>query len=450
MKKRYYILILLTISVGLAYVFLLKPMLTIYTGFSAKTACSCHFIQDRTLDDILQHELTPASFMTESFDESAKQATTTFMGTSRTAVFRPQLGCTLLSERSYDDLHRLAVVTDRITSIDTLTSDTAINPALQAVVNEAFEETEGKIRNTRAILIYQDSLIVGEKYAPGYTSDTPQMGWSMTKSITNALVGILVKQGKLDIFKPASISDWHQDKNDPRGEITIDHLLRMSSGLHFEEKYDTYSTVNQMLWTKADAGKVAYSQDLSHAVDTEWYYSSGTTNIISHIIRQQFTSYQDYINFPYSALFNKLGMTTAIMETDANGTYVGSSLMYASARDWAKLGILYLQDGIWNGERILPEGWVEYSKTPTSTTSPYNFYGAHFWVNASEEPHPQIDIPRQWAGVPDDAYYASGFEGQTVLIVPSHRIVIVRLGQTLDRAAWDMGSFAAEVLDVLD
>lgn len=449
MKKRYLFLILLAFIVICTYAFFLKPMLNIYTGFSAKTMCSCHFIQDRTLDDILNHELTPADFMSTTFDVSQKSATTTFLGTSRTAVFRPNLGCTLLSERSHDDVERLAIVTNKIETKNSLVADVNINPALQSIVNKAFDEDDGKVVNTRAILIYKDSLIVGEKYAPGYTSETPQMGWSMTKSITNALVGILVKQGQLDIYKPALIKEWHQEDNDPRNEITIDHLLRMSSGLHFVEEYDKQSTVNQMLWTKADAGKVAYSQNLRHPVDTKWYYSSGTTNIISHIIRQQFSTHQEYINFPYNALFNKLGMNTAIMETDANGTYVGSSLMYASARDWAKLGILYLQDGVWDGERILPEGWVDYSKTPTQTVEPYNFYGAHFWINASKEPAVKIDIPRSWPGVPDDAYYASGFEGQTVLIIPSHKVVIVRLGQTLDRSAWDIGAFAAQVLEVL-
>ena len=142
-------------------------------------------------------------------------------------------------------------------------------------------------------------------------------------------------------------------------------------------------------------------------------------------------------------------MNSVIMETDANGTYVGSSLMYASARDWAIFGQLYLQDGVWNGERILPEGWVKYSSTPTTTLSPYGFYGAQFWINTQQDPPADSDIPPVWKGVPKDAYYASGFEQQTVLIIPSKNVVIVRLGQTLDRSAWDIGDFAAKVLKVI-
>lgn len=425
-------------------------MLLIYTGFSAKTACSCHFIQQRSIEDIVDLELSPASFMNTVINPKTKSTKSSFLGVSRTALFRPNMGCTLLSERNEQEIKELAVPVFNKEDTEILKSSPSVNPRLQNIIDKAFEEKTDKEVNTRAILVFKDSLIFGEKYAAGYTNKTPQMGWSMTKSVTNALVGILVKEGKLDIYQPAPIPDWSIDENDPRQAITIDHLLRMSSGLFFEELYDKNSTVNQMLWTKADAGKVAYSQQLSEPIDTRWSYSSGTTNIISYIIRRQFSDYQDYINFPFSALFNKLGMNTAVMETDANGTYVGSSLMYASARDWAKLGILYLQDGVWEGERILPEAWVEYSRTPTPTIEPYNFYGAHFWLNATEEPPENTDVPRKWPGVPDDAYYASGFEGQTVLIIPSENVVIVRLGQTLDRSAWDMGVFAAEVLTALD
>lgn len=425
-------------------------MLLIYTGFSAKTACSCHFIQQRSVDNIESLELSPASFMNTSINQNTQSAISSFLGVSRTAIFRPDMGCTLLSERNEQDIKELAVPNYAKKNTQKLSSSHDKNSNLQRLLNQAFEEKPDKEVNTRAILVYKDSLIIGEQYAKGYTDETPQMGWSMTKSVTNALVGILVKEGKLDIYQPVPLSEWTLRNGDPRKAITIDHLLRMSSGLFFEELYDRNSTVNQMLWTKADAGKVAYSQQLADPIDTKWSYSSGTTNIISHLIRHQFRDYQEYINFPYESLFNKLGMTTALMETDANGTYVGSSLMYASARDWAKLGILYLQDGVWEGERILPEGWVDYSTTPSPTTSPYDFYGAHFWLNAVEEPPENTDVPRKWPGVPDDAYYASGFEGQTVLIIPSENVVIVRLGQTLDRSAWDMGAFAADVIAVID
>ncbi len=448
MKKVILFLLILVALLFFGYQFYAKPMLNIYVGFSAKTVCSCHFIQNRSIGDIVEDELSIASFINHDVEKEKNLVRSTFLGVERLAAFRKGLGCTLLSERKQEELSKIKPK-NPVTS-SALPVNLNPNPALDKVVNAAFREPfEDKAVNTRAVLVLKDSVIIAEKYAKDFNKSTPLMGWSMTKSVTNALVGILVKQGKLDIHKPAPIKEWSIDPNDPRKQITLDHLLRMSSGLYFEEKYDSESTVNRMLWTKADAGKEAFSQKLQHPVDTEFYYSSGTTNIITHIIRQQFPDYQEYLTFPYRELFDKLGMNSVIMETDANGTFVGSSLMYATARDWARFGQLYLQDGVWEGERILPEGWVKYSSTPTSTLSPYDFYGAHFWINGKKEPPANPGIPRAWEGVPLDAYYAAGYEGQTVLIIPSENLVIVRLGQTLDRSAFNVGTFAAEVLKAL-
>lgn len=439
---------LLLVAVVAGYVHV-KPMLYIYTGFTAKTACSCHYIQDRNIEDIKEHELEPASFINAAFD--GQVTTASFLGIRRQAIFHPKLGCTLLSEKSVEDLENRTANNIRSTNSQGLIpSELNSNPALQKVIDAAFEEPfQDKAVNTRAVIVIKDSLILAEKYAEGYGANVPQMGWSMTKSITNALIGILVKQGKLNIHQPAPIEDWHTSIDDPRKDITLDHLLRMSTGLEFAEEYDKASTVNQMLWTKADAGKVAYSQPLAHPVDSVWNYSSGTTNIISHIIRNEFDDYQEYLAFPYKALFDKIGMTNVYFETDANGTHVGSSLMYATPRDWARFGLLYLNDGVWNGERILPEGWVDYSRTPSSTVKPYDFYGAHWWLNAKEEPKGDSGFARHWEGVPTDAYYASGFEGQTVMVIPSLDMVIVRLGQTLDRSTWDIGDFAGKVIEAI-
>ncbi len=451
MKKRYLISLIALILLAVSYFYYLRPLFYIYVGFAAKTVCSCHFLQGRSLEDIRAHELTPATFIGAEIDDQQQQIDAAFLGVKRTAVYRPGMGCTLLSERLPQDLPRTQPQRTTKGRPTELPIDLDRYPGLSPVLAKAFEEPfADKAVNTRAVLVVKDSTIVGERYAPGFDKNTPQMGWSMAKSVTNALVGILVREGKLDVFEPAQIEDWHQNGSDNRQAITLDHLLRMSSGLYFEEDYGSASTVNRMLWTKADAGKEAYQQSLQHPVDSVWYYSSGTSNIIGHIIRNQFPDYQSYINFPYQQLYDKLGMNTVVMETDANGTFVGSSLIYASARDWAKFGQLYLQDGVWNGERILPPGWVTYTRTRTPNLAPYHFYGAHWWINALEEPPAGVAVmKRKWEGVPVDAFYASGFEGQTVLVVPSENVVIVRLGQTLDRSAWDMGAFAAEVLTQL-
>jgi len=433
-----------------AYVFIAVPMLSLFVGFSAKTSCSCHFIQGRTLDDINNDELSAVGFVKNEIDNVTNTVVSTFLTIKRYAVYKQDLGCTLVSEHEPKDIRKQSVTNLKQEFIPyEFKADSLQKPALQNVVDAAFEEPypEKKV-NTRAVLIVQNGKLLVEKYSPGYTSTTPLMGWSMTKSVINALIGILVKNKKLNIHAPVNIDNWTENSNDERNNITLDHLLRMSSGLSFEEEYNSYSDVNKMLWTKADAGAVAYNQSLEYPVDSTWAYSSGTTNIISHIIRKQFKNYESYIKFPYDSLFNKLGMSTAVMETDANGTFVGSSLMFASARDWAKVGQLFLQDGMWNNQRILPEGWVEYSHTRTHTQK-NGLYAAHFWTNATSEPDDDAIFPRKWEAVPEDAYYMSGFEGQNVVIVPSLKLIVVRLGQTIDRSAWDIGQFVEKVIVAL-
>jgi hypothetical protein len=179
----------------------------------------------------------------------------------------------------------------------------------------------------------------------------------MTKSVTNALVGILVGQGKLSVDEPAPVPEW-SGPDDPRGAITLDQMLRMSSGLEFGEIYeDPRSDVCLMLFSVRDAAAYAADKPLETGPGGKWYYSSGTTNIISRIVRDSVGGTQaDYFAFPRRALFDRIGMRSAIIEPDPSGTFVGSSYMYATARDWARFGLLYLQDGVWEGERILPEG----------------------------------------------------------------------------------------------
>ena len=269
----------------------------------------------------------------------------------------------------------------------------------------------------------------------------------MTKSVTSALVGILVSSGKLALDEPAPVPEW-QSPGDPRAAITIDHLLRMSSGLDFDDRSGAaLSDVNRMLLRSPDAAGYAVEKPLQDAPGSAWYYSSGTTNILSRIIRARIGGTDaDYWAFARRALFDRIGMPSAVMEPDASGTFVGSSFMYATARDWARFGQLYLQDGVWNGERILPEGWVAYTRRP-APAAPHGRYGAHFWLNGGEA------VPvaeRPFPSLPADLHYAAGYEGQYVIVIPSRELVIVRLGQTADRQAWRMDDFVAAVLAAID
>jgi CubicO group peptidase (beta-lactamase class C family) len=268
----------------------------------------------------------------------------------------------------------------------------------------------------------------------------------MTKSVINALIGILVGQGKLSLEKQSLLPEWCKP-GDPRADITLDQLLRMISGMTFiEDHTDPLEDVIFMLLGTGDTASYGASKPLEAEPGSKWYYSSGTTNILSKIIRIALDgSETDYFSFPHHALFNRIGMHSAVIEPDAAGTFIGSSFMYATARDWARFGLLYIQNGIWQGKRILPEGWVEYSLTPTHQ-SVSGEYGAHFWLKVPSYYKSRTNKKRS---LPSDTCFAAGHEGQFVTIIPSRKLVIVRLGLSRLPGAWDHESFIAQILEAV-
>lgn len=438
-----------------AIVFVIGWVLPIATGYSAKAACSSVFLSGFDEARVEAEDLAAIPVGSFSVDREAKEVTASVWGlASRTAVFREGLGCALAIDVAPEDLRAQGFAPPRAAASDAPWpagegKDSRPDPvgldraALDAAVAEAFAEPDpDSLRLTRAVVVVHGGRIVAERYAEGIDRDTPLLGWSMTKSVTSALVGILVARGELDVHAPAPIEAWG---GDARREITLDHLLRMSSGLAFEEVYGLLSDATHMLFEVDDAAAVAIAQPVAKAPDAEFSYSSGTTNIISAIVRSRFDAARDYHRFPHEALFVPLGMRSAVMETDGSGTFVGSSFMYATARDWARFGLLYLHDGSWGGTQILPEGWVRYTATPTPPAK-LGEYGAQWWLNAGAADEPER---RKLPHVPPDALWASGFQGQTVLVVPSRDAVIVRLGMTHERAAFSRDAFAGAVLEAL-
>jgi len=315
----------------------------------------------------------------------------------------------------------------------------------KAVAKLFSEENPQKKLYTRAVIVVHKGRIIAERYGEGITKDTPLLSWSVAKSMVNALVGIMVLQGKIDIRKPAPVAEW-QSKDDPRRAITLDQMLRMSSGLDWVEAYaeKPISDVNMMLFLQPDMAAFAAAKPLIAPPDKEWRYSSGTTNIICRIIKEQTGNLNNYWNFPRQELFNKIGMRSAIWSTDASGTFIGSSFVYATARDYARFGMLYLNDGVWQGKRILPAGWVKYSTKP-APAAPQGQYGAHFWLNggtgvaSAERPYPKL---------PADTYFARGYQGQVIAIIPSYKLVVVRLGMTYDNE-WGMEDFIAGIIEAV-
>lgn len=427
----------------------LHRLLGIGAAYKAKVLCTAVFVSGRAVEDVEREDFDPLVRMIgASVDRrtSAVSAGGRWVP-GRRAVFRPGLGCSLEIGGPVMPLPSLPGPVPKISKSSDMMPSAEPNAALAAAVDAAFSQRNPRLPpRTRAVVVVHHGRIVAERYAPGITKDTPLPGWSMAKSVTNALVGILVREGRLDVKARAPLPEWAV-ANDPRGRITIENLLRMDSGLAFDERSGPFvSDVNVMLLESRDAAALAVSKPENATPGRRWRYSSGTTNILSRIIRDTFGGdVEAYLSFPRKALFDRIGMETAILEPDASGTFVGSSFMAASARDWARFGRLYLCDGVWEGERILPPGWVSFSRTP-SPSSPHGLYGAHFWTNGAVE---TSDADRPFARLPADEYHANGFEGQWIVIVPSRDLVIVRLGFTRGERAWDVETFVKAVMSAL-
>lgn len=270
------------------------------------------------------------------------------------------------------------------------------------------------------------------------------MQCAYAKRVLHALAGILVKEGKLDIMKQAPVTAW-ENQGDPRGAITPDMMLRMSTGLEFQESYAPFKDATYMLYASNSMADYAAAKPLRIEPDQEWYYSSGTTNVVARMIRDLTGgTLQSFTAFSRGRLFNKIEMFSAVIESDASGSFVGSSYMFATARDWARFGLFIKNDGIWKNERILPEGWVKYVSTPTPK-APMGEYGAHFWLNAGAGDEPSN---RTFPRLPTDLVYLSGFNNQIVAVIPSRDIVVVRLGVTHDDS-WDSEDFLVHILSAI-
>jgi CubicO group peptidase (beta-lactamase class C family) len=305
------------------------------------------------------------------------------------------------------------------------------SPQMVAALDRVFAEPDKAFpRNTRAVVILKDGRVIAERYADGIGINTPLLGFSATKSVMSALAGILVRKGALKLDAPVPITAW-QGADDPRRAITLDHLLRHTAGLALGNSLSAslasaLEPVNRMKFMESDMAAFAESMPLETPPGAAWNYNDGNTVILAHVIRQAAGgSASDFMRLARQELFGPLGMTNVAIEFDAAGNAEGSSQLLASARDWARFGQLYLDDGVVGGKRILPEGWVNYSAAPTPGA--WVGMGAGFWTNRGDSFGAAYRVERS---VPRDAFFAKGTIGQYVMIVPSEKLVVVRLGRS--------------------
>lgn len=434
-------LLLFSLSYIIYYCWVSIP---VATGYGAKMLCSGVFVSGRTEADVKSQDLhfTPLTWVTYNVNYSDSSVTCSLLGLGKQkAIYRTGLGSTLINDLTESEVRaqKIQLAKHPAFSFDTLPwplgeklADTL--PAgidsleLIAAVKKFLIEpdTVDPIR-TRALVVVYKNQIVAEEYGAGFNKNTKLNGWSMTKSITSALVGILAKTNRINIDSPAAVPEWN-NQDDPRHTITVRHLLQQASGLEFQEVYSKSSSATIMLSQKGDMGGYAASFPLRYPAGSKFYYSSGNSNILSRLIRHKLGD-SSYHAFPYEELFFKTGMFNTVMEPDAAGNFVGSSYCYATARDWARFGLLYLNNGFLNGEQILSPAWIRESVKPVPVDE-NDRYGFQWWLNAGKKNGPEF---RMFPSLPADLFYADGYEGQNIFVVPSKQLVVVRLGLTRKR-----------------
>jgi CubicO group peptidase (beta-lactamase class C family) len=443
------------VSVALWAIYGPDRAIRVATGYVAHNVCSKTFVSGldpqiifsvaidrrgvRSLRWLLRYQL----------DRDARTVDASTLGLFAShAVFRDGFGCVLVHGKEPPYLLKSDLVALKATKTPPLLPEIAgravvepSDPALKVALDHAFEEpAEPPFRRTKAVVVVRDDRVIAERYASGIGLDTPLPGFSMTKSVVSALIGIMTQQGLTSPSLPAPIPQWHAP-TDPRREIEVGHLLRMTSGLALDETNSGFDPSSQMVFLKDDMAGFAIQAPLIAPPGARWHYSSATTEILAKIIRDAVGGPEQTLAFAWRELFNPLGMRDVTLEFDAAGTLQGTAYMLASGRDWARFGLLYLHDGEVGGKQILHEDWVDYSAAATLDTD----YGAGFWTNRSDHANAR---GRVRLGIPRDAFFASGDLGQRIAIIPSQHMVVVRLGDATDPSG-DIRGFARLVKDAI-
>jgi CubicO group peptidase (beta-lactamase class C family) len=427
-------------------------LIRVGANYTAKIVCSNVFFAGRDPDEVLRTDVQAPGhpllrLMRVSVDHDGRMVRAGLFGFigGGLAVFRPGTGCAVLVDGRPGDVVSRAAAAASAASGAAAAAPAAPWPDGETVnIDAALTKLIASDRlagpGMRAILVVHDGRLVAERYADGFGPQTPQLGWSMTKSVTAGLIGILVKDGRLALEQPVgSALGW--PATDPRARITIADLSAMASGLKFNEGYGAVSDVTRMLYLEPDMAAFASAQPLLHPIGTVWSYSSGSAVILSRIFQD--AAGIDALAVVQHRLFEPLGMTSAVMETDEHGTLVGSSYMYATPRDWARYGLLLAQDGIWKGQAILPPGYVALMASPVAASGGEYGHGMVWrWTDArvaGENPDTEF-------GIPADTFWMTGHDGQYVAVIPSKQLVILRMGLTPSRERYQPEPLVQAVL----
>jgi CubicO group peptidase (beta-lactamase class C family) len=417
-------------------------LLRVGANYSAKIVCSNVFLAGRDPDEVLRTDVQAPGIallrlMRISVDRQRHVIHAGFLGFigDGLAVDRPSTGCAVVPDGNLD----FAIHVNKIAAQTSAPAATTASPGMAAGTGALWPEGNAVATTPaldriladdaltgagmRAVVVIAYGHIVAERYAPGFSAATPLLGWSMAKTVVAGLVGVLVKEGRLTLDQSAG---WATPGGDGRERIRIADLLSMSSGLHFNEGYGAVSDVTRMLYLEPDMSEFARAQPLAHPVGEFWSYSSGTANILSRIVQD--AGGRLGARVAEEKIFKPLGMASAIIETDEDGTLVGSSYMYATARDWARYAQFLLQVGVWRGQEMLPPGYVAMMASPVAASGGQYGHGL-VWLWGSDALTPGKN-PDTAFGIPADTFWMEGHDGQSIAIIPSRELAVVRLGLT--------------------
>lgn len=427
------------------------PRLPIITAFAAKGMCSSVFLANKNPERVQAEDLSffPISLAKSAINYEEKSVTSTVFGLAkRKAIYRDGLGAVIVLQTPEEELKESGFeLPEPGYAQDTIpwpkgnliseNKPAGVNYArLNELIDTCFDAPNSEpFKKTLGIVVVYNNQLIAEKYLKGYNYNTMLHGWSMTKSITGALAGILAGNGQLRLDAPAGFQEW---QNDDRKNITVKNIIQMSSGLEWFENYFTISDATVMLMQNDNMLSSVLDNQLEFPPGTYWNYSSGDANLLSGIIRNTINNDSDYHNFIYTKLLYPVGMLHTKVETDATGLFVASSYSYGSTRDWARLGLLFLNNGVFAGDTILSKKWVDFMRTPAKASN--GNYAGTFWLKESNPVQALKDVP-------NDVFFADGFLGQRIYIIPSKKLVVVRMGYGISN--FNMNHFLHEVIETL-
>lgn len=435
-KKILLFALLPLLVINVLFFFLLKfPLWTlpsalqVGSALSSKLACSARYISGFSPTQIRQDiaSYSAATKLAEvNYDDHNKVVRANMLGLAKTeARFRPGIGCSLQSGDTRElDKVTVPPLPDNPTPwpagnrVDSIRGN--IQQQLQALLHKDNEQN----LQTRALLVVKNGQVVAEAYGDGIDENTALLGWSMGKSLSAMILGHLTYQERVSATQKALFAAWQQDQ---RAQISLEHVLHMTTGLEFNELYMPGSDASTMLFDTYSASDYAMRKPLAHAPGSHFSYSSGTSNLLTRYVFEQLGGHpQLAYDYLYQDFFAPLGMHNAWFEPDASGVWVGSSYLYLTARDWGRLALLMLNKGTINGQRLLSEEWVIRASQPNGSDNDSR-YGYQFWLNGSED-------NKRWPDLPDDTYAMRGNRQQIVAMIPSQQLAIVRIG-------WTTGSY---------